>query len=238
MSPARKKTTSIPQGFTPWLGVFETLRVSAGEIEFAKEHFASLKTAARALGLKVQASLRDLSAQLPRPNGRLRWIVEPQQTYAIFSEEAKPVKKAFSLELAAQRLGSANWDALYKTLSYLTHWQARHSVVADEALLLNENSAVASGAMANIFWVRDGKIFTPSLRAGCRAGVVRAWVLRQRKVREGIFQIEALDHADEIFLTNSWIGIRPVNRWGHRALKIGPVTRALQAGMISELNKR
>ncbi len=56
--------------------------------------------------------------------------------------------------MAPQRLGSKNWDARHKTLSYLTHWQARREVegVADEALLLNERGEVATGAMTNVFW--------------------------------------------------------------------------------------
>ncbi len=215
--------------FTPWLGVFETLRVKNGKVQFAEEHWSSLRTSAKALGLKVKGDLFVVSRDLPRQSGRLRWIVESTQTYALFAPETKAVKTKFTLALAPQRLGSENWDARYKTLSYLTHWQARHAVKADEAVLLNENGVIASGAMTNLFWIREGKIYTPDTEAGCRAGVVRGWILRTRKVREVFAAIEELNSANEIFLTNSWIGIRPVNRWGKRTLKTGPVTRELQA---------
>lgn len=217
--------------FAPWLGVFETLRVENGRVQFADEHWQSLKRAAKVLGLKVSGDLRKTSRELPKASGRLRWVVDSENTYALFSEEKMTVKAAFTLALAPQRVGSENWDARYKTLSYLTHWQARHSVKADEALLLNECGIIASGAMSNIFWVKHGLIYTPSVTAGCRAGVARQWIFGQsgrRKVREGEFVPEILDEADEIFLTNSWIGVRSVIQWQRRKLKVGPVTKRLQ----------
>lgn len=215
--------------FTPWLGVFETLRVEQGRVQFADEHWKSLRTAAKALGLKVSGDLRKASAELAKKSGRLRWVVDVETTYAFFSEEKRTVKPAFTLALAPQRLGSQNWDARYKTLSYLTHWQARHSVKTDEALLVNENGIIASGAMTNLFWVKDGALFTPGTQVGCRAGVVRQWVLVRAKVREGAFPLSDLAHADEIFLTNSWIGIRPVSQWNGKKLKTGAVTKKVMA---------
>lgn len=231
MTRAKKK---LPSGFAPWLGVFETLRVENGRAQFVEEHWKSLRAAAKALGLKVGGDFRETGAQLPRQSGRLRWIVEATQSYVMFHPEPLRVKAAFTLAPAPQRVGSRNWDARYKTLSYLTHWQARQSVAADEALLLNEQGQVATGAMSNVFWVRGGKVFTPALDAGCRDGVVRQWVRRSVKVEEGLFTPEALTQAEEIFLTNSWIGIRPVGKWGRRVLRPGAVTLALQQRLLKK----
>ncbi|PAW79816.1 MAG: hypothetical protein B9S32_00370 [Verrucomicrobia bacterium Tous-C9LFEB] len=222
------KKGNLPTGFHPWRGVFETLRVKNGRAEFVEEHWKNLRTAAKALGLKVSGDLRETGQELPRQSGRLRWVVETDQSYVMFHPESLTVKATYSLALAPQRVGSENWDARYKTLSYLTHWQARQSVKADEALLLNEYGEIASGAMSNVFWVTDGKVYTPSDEAGCREGVVRAWVLGQLKVQEGLFDLRDLEEADEVFLTNSWIGIRPVGQLGRHKIKTGPITRKLQ----------
>lgn len=58
--------------------------------------------------------------------------------------------------------------------------------------------------------MKDDRILTPSRKSGCRAGVVREWVIQRRKVEERRLRREDAVTADEIFLTNSWLGIMPV----------------------------
>jgi len=224
-------TTGSPS-FLPWLAVFETLRVVRGRALFIEEHWASLNRSAQALGLTVSADLR-LRAQsfaLPPEEGRWRWIVSAEETRDLFIPEKVSTDKAYALGISAQRVGSKNWDARHKTVSHLTHWQARQAAQAlglDEGVLLNEHSELASGAMSNLFWIKDGKVRTPATEVGCRAGVVRQWVLDQMKVETGSYPLPALDLADEVFVTNSMIGIMPVNRFGDRRYPIGPVTEEL-----------
>ena len=55
--------------------------------------------------------------------------------------------------------------------------------------------------------MKDDRILTPSRASGCRAGVVREWVINRRKVEERRLRREDAVNADEIFLTNSWIGV-------------------------------
>ena len=222
------KTGNPP--FQPWLGVFETLRVVRGRALFLEEHWLTLQESAQALGLAASADLRKQVSALPREDGRWRWIVTPEGTRDLFQPEEPEKRKTFTLALSAQRIGSENWDARHKTLSYLTHWQARQAARAadaDEAVLLNEHGEIATGAMTNLFWVADGKLHTPPPEAGCRSGVVRQWVLGQTEVAIGSHPLPSLDGADEIFVTNSLIGIMPVSRFGDRNYPTGPVTSAL-----------
>jgi branched-subunit amino acid aminotransferase/4-amino-4-deoxychorismate lyase len=145
-------------------------------------------------------------------------------------------RRRFALALARVRLGSANWDARHKTLSYLAHWQARHEAEScgmDEAVLLNETGALASAAMANLFWARGGQLRTPAREAGCREGVVRGWVMTAAAA-SGICVLaktdwhpDELTSADEIFVTNSLLGIQPVTSWNGNNLKLGPIARGL-----------
>jgi branched-subunit amino acid aminotransferase/4-amino-4-deoxychorismate lyase len=86
--------------------------------------------------------------------------------------------------------------------------------------MLNERGEIASASMANLFWVKEGKLRTPARECGCRAGTVRRWVFERsgQKVEEGRWKKEELDGAEEIFLTNARIGIKPVISWHEKKL--------------------
>lgn len=226
-------TPPPPSPFLPWVGLFETLRVISGRPLLLDDHWDTLRASAQELDLVLPFDFRERAAGLPKTDGRWRWIVTAETALDRFDPEPDSTPDTLSLAVGEPRLGSRNWDARHKTLSYLTHWQARQAAKAaghDEALLLNERDEVASGAMSNVFWVREGRVFTPSPEAGCRHGTVRGWVLRTlHTVPEQVRVVLAeLEKADEIFLTSSWIGVRPVTSLDGRSLRAGPVAQGLR----------
>jgi branched-subunit amino acid aminotransferase/4-amino-4-deoxychorismate lyase len=204
--------------FAPWHGVFETLRVIDGVPLFVTEHLSELKRAMEALGLESDFDFNQARTELPSLSGRWRWIVTPGETKTLFTEETEPSSDPVALSVSPVRVGSYNWDARFKTLSYLSHAQALKTAATPEVILLNEHGHVASGARSNIFW-RAGKIlFTPSHEAGCRRGVVSSFVQQYRMVKVGQFPSSDLFEADEIFLTNSIRGIVSVSEIEKRSL--------------------
>jgi branched-subunit amino acid aminotransferase/4-amino-4-deoxychorismate lyase len=95
----------------------------------------------------------------------------------------------------------------------------------DEALFFNDFGELVSACMANVFLVQDDRLATPARSCGCRTGVVREWVIVRRKVEERRLKRAEVLAADEIFLTNSWIGVMPVATLEGRPLgprRIGP----------------
>lgn len=213
--------------FAPWLGVFETLRVEKGVPLFVPEHRAELKRAASMLGLN--ADLPPRPEPLSGESGRLRWLVTMSGTTEIFSEEASAPAKPLAVSISPLRVGSHNWDARFKTVSYLTHAQALKMAATQEVILLNEHGQVASAARGNLFWRRGDRLFTPAHEAGCRRGVVRGFVLQQREAEEGCFSLDDLLAADEIFLTNSMKGIVSVSAVEGGALDDFSCAEALRA---------
>jgi 4-amino-4-deoxychorismate lyase len=199
-------------GFAPWLGVFETLRVIKGRPLFVPEHTAELQRAASALGLQSKLDLSAITVQLPAQSGRWRWLATPRGLETFFNEEHAPSAEPLDLSVSGVRVGSQNWDARFKTVSYLSHIQALRMAATAEAVLLNEHRCVASAAGANIFWRRGERLYTPDPEAGCRCGVIRDFVLRHREIERGHFPLDDLLSADEIFLTNSMRGIASVRR--------------------------
>ncbi|MEO6786387.1 MAG: aminotransferase class IV [Chthoniobacteraceae bacterium] len=103
----------------------------------------------------------------------------------------------------------------------------------DEALLCNDFGEVVSSCCANVFIVQGDRILTPSRASGCRTGVVREWVIKRRKVDERRLRREDATGADEIFLTNSWLGIMPIATLEGRPL--GP--RSIEDKLAAEFQQ-
>jgi 4-amino-4-deoxychorismate lyase len=224
--------------FAPWMGVFETVRVVEGVPLFLAEHRAELGRAMEALGLRSDVDVAHEAAELPVKSGRWRWVVTPEGTRTIFSEETAADVGPVALSISDVRVGSCNWDARFKTVSYLAHAQAWRAAAPEEAVLLNEQGHVASASRGNIFWRRGEKLFTPTHEAGCRCGVVRGFVLGQVGVEQGHFSVAELMAADEIFLTNSMRGIVSVAKFGERFFDSFSRAGALREGYGNEIALR
>ena len=220
---------SHPTEFAPWLGAFETLRVIDGRPLFFAEHRAELGRAMETLGLKTKASFEKACAGLPKLSGRWRWLVTPDETRTLFSEEPVVAVEPVGLSVSSVRVGSCNWDARFKTVSYLAHVQAGRLATTGDVVLLNEHGEVASAARGNIFWRRGNRVFTPAHEAGCRCGVVRGFVLAQHKVNTGHFPLGELAEAEEIFVTNSMKGIVSVRNFQRRARRDYSLANRLRA---------
>lgn len=73
-----------------------------------------------------------------------------------------------------------------------------------EAVLLSIDGHVCEGSSSNIFWVKGGKLFTPSLESGILAGTTRDSIIElwPEGVSEGLYSLKELEDADEVFVTN------------------------------------
>jgi len=108
-----------------------------------------------------------------------------------------------------------------------------------EGVMLDSNKNIIEGTMSNIFFVDHQQcIITPSLNQCGVAGVQREHVLNladkkglKTKVTE--VPVNTLSELNEMFITNSLIGIWPVIAIDSHDFTIGPVTQALQA-LISD----
>ena len=83
----------------------------------------------------------------------------------------------------------------------------------NDAVILNNHDRVCDSTIANIFIIKDGSLFTPSLTEGCVAGVMRKFILQQLaengySITETTITKDDLLNADEVFLSNSIYNIR------------------------------
>lgn len=117
-----------------------------------------------------------------------------------------------------------------KALSYLELAQARREAEAagaDEAILLNTRGRLAEASAANVFLVKGQSLVTPSLSEGCLPGIVRSQVLKLApglglEPKERAVGPDELARADEVFITNSRIGVVPLVELDGRPLGEDP----------------
>lgn len=209
------------------------MRVQSGKAPWREWHLDSIRESAGVLGLRAEE--KELT-KIPQGDGLWRWFVTETGTRTWWSEGIELPPASYRLELAETGVWSTSWEARYKTLSYLNRIQAkRESGKPDEErVMLNEKGEIASASMANLFWVRDGKLRTPSRECGCRVGTVRRWLLERsgQRVEEGKWKLEELSGAEEIFLTNARIGIVPVGVWRKKKLGGMLAKKMLEKWMI------
>jgi branched-chain amino acid aminotransferase len=105
----------------------------------------------------------------------------------------------------------------------------------DEALLLDSKGNVAEGSGENIFMIKDGVLYTPTLVASLN-GITRNTIMTLAKeqgydVVETIIKIEELYDADEVFFTGSAAEVTPIREIDDNSIgngSRGPITEKLQ----------
>jgi branched-subunit amino acid aminotransferase/4-amino-4-deoxychorismate lyase len=237
------------RGFRYGMAVFESLRVTRGVAEFFEQHLARLVQACaeREFGVDETAlsAAGDLFAN-ETSHGFARLYVtagdgapseSAQPRIFILLEDRTPPGPDDSWEITFH---DESYHAPFGGLKTANYWfncdafaHARRRGF-DETLLFNDRAELVSASMANVFVLRDAHLCTPPRTSGARAGVIREWVIKRRKVEERRLRREDVVNADEIFLTNSWIGVMPVATVEGRPL--GP--RSVGPKLAAELESR
>ena len=103
----------------------------------------------------------------------------------------------------------------------------------DNAILLTIEGKISEIANANIFIVRNNKIYTPPLIDGCVDGTIRRWIMNKENIIEkSIFKNEILD-SEEIFVTNATYGFTPVKLIDNYCFNSYKVSSSFQQDLIS-----
>ena len=89
----------------------------------------------------------------------------------------------------------------------------------DNCVLVNENKNVVEVANGNLFVVKGNTIKTPPLTDGCLKGIIRKKLIEILEKNSDYTLVEEsfspfeIQKADEVFITNSIVGIQPVTQY-------------------------
>ena len=258
--PAGQATVSVSDaGLLHGASAFTTMLARNGKVFRIDRHLARLMNTVRHLHLRTDPSLaapenlKAATEKLLEANGltdaRVRITltagsVQGGPPTTLITAETLPeypaqwYEKGITVMASSFKQTGSSTDG-YKTGCYLPRVLARQEAAAkgaDEALWFTADGQLAEACFCNVFLVLNGKVHTPPLDTPVLPGMVREAVI-ELCGQGGIglddqspLTIREMLSGEEMFLTSSTAGIRPVARVERHAVgdeKPGPVTRQI-----------
>ncbi|MDE2038972.1 MAG: branched-chain-amino-acid transaminase [Elusimicrobia bacterium] len=247
-------------------GIFEGIRAYNGRIFHLDDHLRRLQDSANAVLLKLPLSLKEIEKaviETVRLNGLkdayIRLVVtrgigdlgldmrkcKGGATLFIIADKIELYPDEFyekGLTLVTSTIRQKGLDQVtpsVKSLNYLANIMARAEATAagaQEAIMLNAQGHVSECSGDNIFFAKDGKIFTPPTSAGILVGITRQVVMMLCERKLGVKVVERnfprydLYSADEVFLTGTGAEVIAAVKIDGRTIgkgAAGPLTRQL-----------
>lgn len=256
-APEDAKISVLDHGLLFGDSVYETLRTYQGKPFLFSRHFARLERSAAGVDLRLPWSksktLEEIRRTLAPGESRIRFmvtrgigeVVPDTETCAdpsviiIVVPLIVPPERVYEegVDVVISSVKRSARFADIKTGSLIHQVLARREAKmkgAYEAILLADEK-LSDGITSNIYMVRDGKILTPSRDAGIVEGITRGVVLdlaagMGMPIAEGLFGVDDIARADEMFITSSTREVVPVARVDGKPVgdgRPGPVTRRL-----------
>lgn len=150
-----------------------------------------------------------------------------------FTSRANPyasmtVRPGYVITLSSIRRNETSPLVRHKTFNYgdsmLAKRQARSEGI-DEPIFCNMQGQLTEGAVSNLFFIKNGRLYTPPVKAGLLPGIIRSYLCQCYDVIEKPLYPEDIETFDECFLTNSLMGIMPVRRFGTVAFPVSSETQ-------------
>lgn len=247
--PSEEATVGLADpGVQSGLGVFETLAVrDAVPLELG-QHLERLRSSACELAVPLPAAAElaraaaRIAAEVDGGFGWLKILATRGGSCFVYGGRMDPADEGrpASAILLGWRRGPKDPLVGVKSSSYadrLLGLELAQRRGADEGLWLNVRGHLTEGCQSNLFVVRRRKVFTPAVREGILAGVVRGLAIEAARrlgmaVHETRVRLQRLEDADEAFLTSSLRGVRPLIRFEGKPVgtgEAGPLTLAIAA---------
>lgn len=243
-------------------GLFETCLVVNGKMLLAKQHFARLDKGAKRLQITpIERTiwLKDISKAMSAVKFKravVKMILsrgETERGYG-FDDTIEPVRiviisKApdlpadLSLNLCQSGYAYNQLLAEIKHCNRLEQILARRNMIEQECIMLDPQGQVVSVSQGNIFAVKDGVLLTPGLDECGIEGTRRQLVIELANQLNIPVEICTLTMAellecDEIFVTNSVMGIMPIRQVNKQIFAEHAITEKLNNAFKQALLKR
>ena len=253
------RVSAADRGLNYGDGLFETMRVHRGKVCLLERHLARLRDSCRRIALPYPGD-DTLAADIARlqpaasAEGVLRLVLtrgDSGRGYAPPPDAAgrrivalyplPPLPDELTVGICTTRLGRSPALGGLKHLGRLEQVLAAAEAAAagwHEGLMLDEGDRVVAGTRHNLFFVRDGRCFTPPLDACGVAGVMRRMVMDALAMlglggTEAPLRYDELHEVEELLLCNAVVGVRRVSELAGRRLGGGRIVAELAAPLAA-----
>jgi len=256
------------RGFHYGDGLFETVAFKKGRLLLWKEHLSRLSLGCKKIGLPeipekkwiqdikqliINSENAVVKLMLTRGCGGRGYLnpqqIEPTRIVSVYPWPNYPddkINKGVNVIFCKTPASVNSALAGLKHLNKLENVIARNEwndVSISEGLMLDSNDNVIEGTMSNVFSISNGLIYTPILKHAGVNGVVREHVIEVAKrlgltVQQVEIKKEKLLEMDELFLTNSLIGVWPIKKLADKDFKKGQMTQKIVESLNMEENSR
>lgn len=215
---------SIDNGVFFGRGVFETILVKATPI-FLEEHIKRLNKSIIELDLGELIVIEDVINFINQHNIKNKalkiTVTEKNLIYSVREIKYKDndYKKGFKVGISKVLRNSTSRIVGFKTLNYLENiieYEVCQKNGFNEAIFINEKGYICEGCTSNIFMIKDKIIYTPDIRNGLLPGIIRKWIIDNFEVIEKNITKEELLNSDELFFTNSLVGVIKCAKIGNK----------------------
>jgi len=221
------------------IGLIETIAVKGNCALFGKEHYERLKKSTKEFELSMVSekvffdNINKVIASEKIEEGALRVFLDC--TGLSVTNRSTPDYSKMAERGLIVSVSEVIRDTSTKTLYYKTNQRKKmdeeriylQKYGIDEVVFLNECGEITEGSISNLFFIKNGKIYTPEVSCGLLNGVIRSLIKSDFPLIESKIKMEELQTFEEVFATNSLMGIMPVCKIADYDYKKGPMTQTI-----------
>ncbi|MGK7391578.1 MAG: aminotransferase class IV [Candidatus Cyclobacteriaceae bacterium M2_1C_046] len=228
-------------------GIFETIIIENGQINYAEYHKTRIINSTRIMHLDFKLNFKEFTSRVQfllqknkLQNARAKLIIWrapggyyiPEKNDSEFMitlntfNKKKPIPQRLgvSREIRIPKGLTKNCKTLNALPYILAGLELKNYPEFDDFIILDNENNVSECISSNLFWIKDNEYFTPSLESNCIMGVRRSFIIDELKekgimVNEVLASVDELLQADSIYKTNV-TGVHPVKSIGDKEFEV------------------
>jgi para-aminobenzoate synthetase/4-amino-4-deoxychorismate lyase len=159
---------------------------------------------------KVRKELEKTAEGLRGKKFKVRVLVNTEGKIALDSTPLEELATPVKVKVSSKTIDPHNLFLYHKTTQRSFYDEERKVAQAEgffEVIFLNIYGELTEGAVTNIFVLNREGLYTPPLHCGLLAGVLREYLLREKKLTEKVIRLKDIMEADKVYVGNSVRGL-------------------------------
>ena len=214
------KEIILDEGYMFGIGVFETIAVEEERPILLELHIERLKRGLKQLGIEGKfigsCTIEEYIKENQIKTGVVKVMVSKENI--VFSHRdnvytEKDYDHGFSATISNIIRNETSRLTYIKSFHYgdnLLEKRRAKERGYDEPIFLNTKGQICEGSCTNLFFVKEGRIYTPKIECGLLEGTMRKYLCNKFPIIETTILPQQIGEFEEAFFTNALIGVMPI----------------------------